>query len=236
MREVATRKGQSQEEALGFQEMGTLRCDGCGEQFLISHDPAFADKRVAEKQASWFLLPPQLGERIVVSYVRQFQTEVDIFDLSGLRLGQLPVDNWTTLRLGGGSEDTDELFYEQESFMKPIQVRSYSSKNGETRLWAERKLPFDQRDFGSAQVWFRAKDKTLIPMFLVGHRDVLESGSHPVIMTSYGAHGVSMTPQFSVFVAFLREGPGSGCFSRRAAASFHPLSSEFANNSAQRPG
>lgn len=145
------------------------------------------------------------GERIFVSYVRQFQTEVDIFDLAGLRLGQLPVDKWTTLRLVGGSEDTDDLFLEQESFTKPIQVRSYSSKNGETRVWAERKLPFDQRDFTSAQVWFRAKDKTLIPMFLVGHRDVLESGSHPVIMTSYGAHGVSMTPQFSVFVAFLIE-------------------------------
>jgi prolyl oligopeptidase len=43
-------------------------------------------------------------------------------------------------------------------------------------------------------------------MFLVGRRDVLESGSHhPTIMTSYGGYGVSMTPQFSVFVAFLME-------------------------------
>jgi hypothetical protein len=33
--------------------MGTLRCDGCGEEFVIGHDPAFADKKVAEKQAVW---------------------------------------------------------------------------------------------------------------------------------------------------------------------------------------
>lgn len=145
------------------------------------------------------------GGRIFVSYVRQFQTEVDIFDCSGLRQGQLPMDKRTTVRLVGGSEDTDELFLEQESFLKPIQVWSYSVKNGETRLWWEPKLPFDQREFSCAQVWFTAKDGISIPMFLVGHRDVLESGSRPVIMTSYGAHGVSMTPQFSVFVAFLME-------------------------------
>ena len=42
-------------------------------------------------------------------------------------------------------------------------------------------------------------------MFLAGRRDVLEGGPHPTIMTSYGGYGVPMTPQFSVFVAFLME-------------------------------
>jgi len=143
------------------------------------------------------------GDRIFVSYVRQLQTEVDIFDLSGLRLGQLPVDQWSTVRLLGGSEDGEDLFIEQESFTRPIQLRTYSVKTGQTRLWAERKVPFELRDFSHAQTWFAAKDGMHIPMFLVGRPDVLESGVHPTIMTAYGAHGISMTPQFSVFVAFL---------------------------------
>jgi prolyl oligopeptidase len=42
-------------------------------------------------------------------------------------------------------------------------------------------------------------------MFLAGRRDLLETGSQPVIMTSYGGYGVSLTPQFSVFVAFMLE-------------------------------
>jgi hypothetical protein len=33
--------------------MGTLRCDGCGEEFFIGHNPQSVDKRVAEKQAQW---------------------------------------------------------------------------------------------------------------------------------------------------------------------------------------
>jgi hypothetical protein len=31
MKAVAIKKGHGQEKAAGFQEMGTLRCDGCGE-------------------------------------------------------------------------------------------------------------------------------------------------------------------------------------------------------------
>jgi hypothetical protein len=33
--------------------MGTLRCDGCGEEFVIGHNPQSTDKWVAEKQAKW---------------------------------------------------------------------------------------------------------------------------------------------------------------------------------------
>jgi hypothetical protein len=52
MRAVAIRKG-SREKAVGFEEMGTLRCDECGEEFFIGHDSQSVDKRVAEKQAKW---------------------------------------------------------------------------------------------------------------------------------------------------------------------------------------
>jgi hypothetical protein len=39
MRAVAIKKS-SGEKTIGFQEMGTLRCDGCGEEFLIGLDSA----------------------------------------------------------------------------------------------------------------------------------------------------------------------------------------------------
>ena len=37
-------KKSSREKTVGFQEMGTLRCDGCGEEFFIGHNPASVDK------------------------------------------------------------------------------------------------------------------------------------------------------------------------------------------------
>jgi len=49
---VAIKKG-SRERTISFQEMGTLRCDGCGEEFFIGHHPDSVDKQVAEKHAIW---------------------------------------------------------------------------------------------------------------------------------------------------------------------------------------
>jgi prolyl oligopeptidase len=148
------------------------------------------------------------GEHIFASYIRELKTEVNVFDVEGRQLGQVPVDGSNTVRLLGNSEDGGELFFEQQSFTKPIQICSYSPTRRESKLWSSRKVPFDSAEFHHIQMWFAAKDGMRIPMFLVGRRDVLESGSRPTIMTSYGGYGVSMTPQFSVFVAFLME---QGC-------------------------
>ena len=52
MQAVAIKKT-SREKTTGFQEMGTLRCDGCSEEFFIGHNPNSVDKWVAEKQAKW---------------------------------------------------------------------------------------------------------------------------------------------------------------------------------------
>jgi hypothetical protein len=46
-------KKSSRENAIGFQQMGTYRCDGCGEEFLIGHHPKSADQGTAERQAKW---------------------------------------------------------------------------------------------------------------------------------------------------------------------------------------
>jgi prolyl oligopeptidase len=143
--------------------------------------------------------------RIFVSYTREIKTQIAVFDLFGKPLGELPIEKSDTVRLVGGSLDEDELFFEQESFTKPIQIYRYLSRTGEAKLWAERRVPFNSQAFSHTQVWFTASDGTRIPMFLVGRRDVLESGPHPAIMTSYGGYGVPMTPQFSVFVTFLIE-------------------------------
>ena len=145
------------------------------------------------------------GDRIFVSYLRSLETEIDVFDVSANRIGQVPVSRGDTIRLLGSSEDGDELLFEQESFTKPVQICSYRPDNREVTVWAERSVPFDFQEFAHMQVRFPAKDGTPIPMFLVGRREVLKGGPHPAIMTSYGGYGVPMTPQFSVFVAFLME-------------------------------
>jgi prolyl oligopeptidase len=148
------------------------------------------------------------AHRIYVSYTRGVRSEIQVFDLHGAKLGELPVGESDTVRIVGASAEDDELLIEQESFTKPIQICRYSTQTREPRLWAQRAIPFDSQDYAHIQVWFPAKGGTRIPMFLVGRHEVVAKGAHPTIMTSYGGYGIPMTPQFSVFVSFLME---QGC-------------------------
>jgi hypothetical protein len=53
MKAAAIKKGHTDERAAGFRDMGTFRCDQCGESFFIVHNPLSADMWVAERQVHW---------------------------------------------------------------------------------------------------------------------------------------------------------------------------------------
>jgi hypothetical protein len=55
MNAIAIKKGRPREQAAMSNptEMGTLRCDACGEEFVIYHDSPSTDKVVAARQAHW---------------------------------------------------------------------------------------------------------------------------------------------------------------------------------------
>jgi prolyl oligopeptidase len=149
----------------------------------------------------WFVTRNQ----VFVSYIKRSAHQVVVFNLSGGEPDEIPLERDGTVRITGGAPDSDELFLETESFTKPIAVFRYSARDRQLNLWAKRKLPVSTPVYTHLQVSYPSKDGTQIPMFLLARQDVLEAGNSPTILTSYGGYGVSMTPQFSVFVAFLIE-------------------------------
>jgi prolyl oligopeptidase len=142
---------------------------------------------------------------ILVSYVKGTRTQIMLFDRFGKGSGEIPCHESDTVHIALASPDDDELLLERESFTRPIEIVRSSAPFCEMSTFARRAVPFDSAKYAHIEVTFPSKDGTSIPMFLVGRRDVLAEGTHPLIMTSYGGYGTSMTPQFSVFVAFFLE-------------------------------
>ena len=142
---------------------------------------------------------------ILVSYLRHDRLSISVFDLSGYKVTDWPDRTARSLRFLASSPDDNEVMIETQSFIEPPGVLGCSVRTNYFDLWGKRKAPFDPENYAHTRVWFRSKDGTRIPMFLLGRREVVKSGCHPAIMTSYGGYGVSMVPQFSVFVAYLVE-------------------------------
>ena len=172
-------------------------------QLRADSEPEFVD--IVPEEGSVIRSWTVAGKHVFVSYVRSLKTEVRIFDLAGRHVPQLPIEQDVTVHLISGADDQDELLFEQESFIEPARISRYSVKTEEINLWTERLVPFDSKEFEHTQVSCTAKDGTQIPMYLVGRRGIADQKSQATVMTSYGGYGVSMTPQFSVFVAYLME-------------------------------
>jgi len=168
-----------------------------------------------EQEPNWLDVVPEADapiqdwrvaeDRIFVSYRMNAKPQISIFDFWGRKAAGVPVDPMETVRLTDGANESDEMFIESESFTQPAQFERCSLSTGQRTPWTQRTIPFDPSKYTYTQNSYPAKDGTEIPIFLVGRPDVLEGGRHPAIMTSYGGYGVSMTPQFSVFVTFLVE-------------------------------
>jgi prolyl oligopeptidase len=145
------------------------------------------------------------GDRIVTLSAKDMDRQIRVYDLAGRKTEEVAINPEETIRITSAAPGSDEVFLERESFTDPIRIVRYSPVKKECSLWARKTVPAGPSDVSHMQVWYPSKDGTRIPMYVVGRREILAGGCHPAIMTSYGGYGVSMTPQFSIFVAFLIE-------------------------------
>ncbi len=174
-----------------------LRTNGCHE--LIDVIPE-CDVRIN----NWFTV----NETVIISYIHERSHRLCVFDLSGRQIGEVPLEHNETARMIGACPDQSELLFEAESFTEPIGIFRYGTQTNARTQWATRRVPFDGSLYTHVQVWYTSNDGTNIPMFLVGRNEIVHGQRVPTIMTSYGGFGTSMTPQFSVFAAFMME---QGC-------------------------
>ena len=147
-------------------------------------------------------------DRILTLSSKDMNRQIRVFDLRGRKVEEVTVNPDETFRIAGAAPESDEVFLERESFTDPVRIVRYSPARKQCSLWAKKAVPAGLSEVIHTLTWYSSKGGTRIPMYLVGRKEVVEDGCHPVIMTSYGGYGVSMTPQFSVFVAFLIE---KGC-------------------------
>jgi len=65
-------------------------------------------------------------------------------------------------------------------------------------LWTKVDAPsIDASGYEVAQEWYKSKDGTRVPMFVVHKKGLQKTGHNPTLLTAYGGFNVSLTPSFS---------------------------------------
>jgi prolyl oligopeptidase len=106
-----------------------------------------------------------------------------------------------------GNDDSDEAYYSFSSFVHPSEIFETSIAKGGAKLFARVAVPVDFSQYATQQEWFRSKDGTRVPMFIIHPKKLVRDGSNPTLMTAYGGFAASLLPEFNASLfAWLERG------------------------------
>jgi uncharacterized protein (DUF885 family)/prolyl oligopeptidase PreP (S9A serine peptidase family) len=138
-----------------------------------------------------------VGGNVYVQFLDQVRSRVTVFDTAGKKLRDIQFPSLGTVSAIGGEWNKPEAFYTFSTYHIPTTIFREDTKSGEQFVWAKSKVPVDSDRFEVRQVFFKSKDGTRIPMFLVHRKDLKRDGTNPTILYGYGGFNISLTPAFS---------------------------------------
>lgn len=148
-----------------------------------------------------------VGNQLIASYLVDAKTEVRTFTLDGRPTGKLTLPGIGTAGGFSGDASDSETFFSFSSFNMPATIYRYDSATGQMAVWAQPQVLFRPEDFTVSQRFYRSRDGTRVPMFIVHRRDLDMSKSHPTLLYAYGGFNASMLPSFSATrVAWMEQG------------------------------
>jgi prolyl oligopeptidase len=153
------------------------------------------------------------GRKLFTQYEQNATSQLKIFDLDGKKLSDVDLPAIGSVFGLSGRWDRDEAFFGFQSFtmppsiyrveLKPVGVETKPSGPagdviGPTSLWTKVDAPsIDPSLYEVSQEWFKSKDGTRVPMFVVHKKGIQKNGKNPTLLTAYGGFNVSLTPSFS---------------------------------------
>ncbi len=151
------------------------------------------------------------GGKLFAQYEQNASSQLKLFDLDGKKISDIELPAIGTVFGSGGRWDRDEMFFGFQSFTTPpsiylldLKPTSVKVPGGEANsafisaLWTKVDAPsIDPSAFEVAQEWFKSKDGTRVPMFVVHKKGLTKNGHNPTLLTAYGGFNVSLTPSFS---------------------------------------
>ena len=149
-----------------------------------------------------------VGGRIYAAYIDGAAHQVAVFDLHGRPLGALDLPPAVSVAGGGGerygtlSPSVDgKLLIDLWTFTQVPTAHVHDPATGETSPAAPCRTPPKVDDIEIEQTTYAARDGTLVPISIMGRRNVPKDGSAPCLLYAYGGAGMAITPEFGPEIA-----------------------------------
>jgi prolyl oligopeptidase len=118
------------------------------------------------------------------------------FDLNGKETGKLTLPKHASLSYICARREETEFFYDYQSFTTPGIINHYNPATRIISVYYRNRSTINESDYLIKQEWFKSKDGTQVPMFIVHHKGLRLNGKNPTILYGYGGFEMSNLPFF----------------------------------------
>lgn len=138
---------------------------------------------------------------LVMCYLHDVKNKLFLYQLeSGKQIKEFDLDVGSIGGYSGRKEQT-QMFFSFTSFLTPgtIYICDFTEEPVVHKVFRAIEVDgFDASLFETKQIFYKSKDGTDIPMFIIHKKGIELDGSHPCFLYGYGGFSISITPGFSV--------------------------------------
>ena len=138
------------------------------------------------------------GGYLFASYLVDVKTQVKQYTMEGKLVRTIKLPGIGTARGFGAKQKAKELYYSFTSFNYPGTTFKYNIATGKSTLYRKPNIDFNPDNYVTKQVFYKSKDGTKVPMFIVHKKGIKLTGKNPTYLYAYGGFNVSLRPSFSV--------------------------------------
>lgn len=136
------------------------------------------------------------GGQLFCSYLKDAYTQVEQFSLDGELVRKLEFPALGSANGFGGDREDKSFFYSFSSFTYPSTIYKFDIESGKSKVFRKSEVKFDPEAYEVKQVFYKSKDGTKVPMFIIHRKGLKLDGNNPALLSGYGGFQVSITPRF----------------------------------------
>ena len=137
-----------------------------------------------------------VGDRLMVSYLKDAQSMLISTDLKGQNKTSVSLPGIGTLSGLEGEIGNSEALFGFTNYVTPETVYRLDSKSLNSDVMFTPGSNIDPKKYAIRQVFYRSKDGTRVPMFLISRADTVNKPTS-TILYGYGGFNISLTPAYS---------------------------------------
>lgn len=137
------------------------------------------------------------GGKIIATYIEDVKSKVEVYSLDGDKLHQFKLPTLGTVSGISAQLNSKTAFYTFSSFTVPSVIYTFNTDTFESDVFFEPQIDFDFDNYETKQVFYRSKDGTDVPMFIVHKKGIELNGQNPTLLYGYGGFNATLKPSFS---------------------------------------